>query len=142
MGNKNPEHDSFEVGDDVMFMPTGSYGEIRGVVHKVTPSRVTIAKSGDGETHVLHRSKWGRPFRCRRVGAVDRAREAWKATTAAWEQARPTLQRLSLSRWDRNSDFHVHLDGRVLATPEVMQEIADEANAIREWLRKRPEEPK
>jgi hypothetical protein len=139
MGNENPEHDGFRVGEDVMFKLANSFDEVRGVVRKATPGRVTVER--DGKAHVLHRSKYGQPFQCRRVTKADIAHDAWLAERSAWERARPTLKHLALSQWYRNGDYRVAMPGACEATLGTMEQIAAEVTAIREWLRKRPEEP-
>lgn len=127
------EHDNFTAGDDVILYVERRH--VRGKVVKVTAARVTV--DYDGQTEVFHRRKWGRPFGCRRVTAADLAREAWEAAIVAWKRACPELKRFRVRF--QYGDTCVSLDSE--ATLDALEQIAEEANAIREWLRKRPVEP-
>lgn len=140
MGHEYPEHDGFEVDDDVMFTPPGSYAERRGTVRKVTTARVFVEATG--ETFALHRSKYGAPYRCRRTSDHDRAHARWETETATWEAACPATKFLLLSRWGLGGDYNVRADGSMRADMAALDQIAAEANAIREWLGKRPREPR
>jgi hypothetical protein len=129
------EHDNFTAGDDVILYVDRQH--VRGKVAKVTPARVTVEHSG-GLTAVFHRRKWGRPFECRRVTAADLAREAFEADLKAWEMTRPALKHLRLRRFYEDGEFHVGMPSDPMVTLDTLEQIADEASATREWLRKRP----
>jgi hypothetical protein len=129
------EHDNFQVGEDVIIYVNRDH--VRGKVAKVTPARVTVSYGASG-VEVFHRRKYGRPFECRRVTAADRAREAFEADLKAWDMARPTLEHLKLRRFYVDGDVHVGMPREPMVTLDALEQIADEAHAIREWLRKRP----
>lgn len=135
----NNDHDNFTVDEEVILYVDRRY--VRGKVTKVTKARVTVVH-GENRTEVFHRRKWGPPFECRRVTAKDIAREAHEANLRAWEAARPPLEKLKLRRFYSDGDLFVSLPSEPAATPDTMRAISDEAEAIREWLRKRPEEPR
>lgn len=129
------EHDNFIAGDDVILYDHSL--PVRGKVVKVTPARVTVSY-GDGRTQVFHRRKWGRPFDCRRVTEIDLVREACEAEVAAWQRSRPVLRHLAVRFSYGDVSVHLYCE----ASLETMEQISDETHEIREWLRKRPEEPK
>lgn len=140
MAHDLSDHDNFKPGEEVMFTLPRTYSERRGVVRKVSHARVTVVEP-NGETTVLHRSNCGAPFRCRRITAQDVARDTWLSEMTAWESACPVLRHLGLSQWVRHGAYTVH-GLSVEATLDALEQIAAEAYAIREWLRKRPEGPR
>lgn len=133
------QHDNFTVGEDVVLYVYRRH--VRGKVAKVTPSRVTVSH-GEGCTEVFHRRKYGRAFDCRRVTAEDLAREAWEAEVAVWKATRPVTVHLRLRQFYADGDYHVSMPREPAASLETLEQIAAEAHTIREWLRKRPEEPR
>lgn len=137
MGN---EHDNFTVGDVVTWTEWSPLRRtIRGTVSRVTPNRVTARPDGDDAPVVFHRRSQG--FECCRV---DVAREQWHRELEVWWEARPQTAWLSLSPIMDHEEAMVSTSGRAShrASLAVMEQIVEEAEAIREWLRKRPEEPR
>ena len=138
--NDYPDSDNFTLDEEVMLV-LGAGREVRGVVRKVTASRVVVEHEG-GKTEVLHRRKYGRPFMCRRISQRDVAREQWKNTYAAWEKARPALKLLSLTKWYQYGDYQVSMPRNECASPDTLRALVDEANLLGEWLAQRPPSPK
>jgi len=136
----NDEHDNFAVGDRVM-CPQGFADPISGTVTKVTPATVTVQME-DGRSERFRRRKWGRAFECRKVTEADLAREAWIRALEEWEKMRPPMRRIGLSKWYRHGDYRMSLAGDGSMGSDVLDQIIEEVTALREWLSKRPEEPK
>lgn len=132
-------HDNFSVGDDVMCPQ--NYGKaVRGTVRKVTPASVTVDKA-TGSSETYRRRKYGNAFECRKRTEADQREEDYEAALAAWKLAQPVCKVMSirLGGW-RLDRARVSLDASIETAGDVEAIDADMA-AIREWLRKRPEEP-
>lgn len=131
------EHDNFKVGDVVM-CPWGRGHIERGTVRKVTPSTVTVDKaSGGSETY--RRRKYGRAFECRHRTDADQRQDDYEAAFAAWRLQSPVCK-LVKPRGGREG-VRVVVDVQIESDIEfdgLLTELAE----VREWLRKRPEEPR
>ena len=140
------EHDNFKIGDVVTWSHRHGVGRsktLRGSIVKVTAAMV-VAKPDylAFEEKRFRRRKYTPFFECRKV---DVAREQWHRDLEAWWEARPTTQILEMSpriQFEGASVRVVRDSGWIAATHDSMEALAAEAYAIREWLRKRPEESK
>ncbi|HET9063745.1 MAG TPA: hypothetical protein VFO62_10690 [Candidatus Binatia bacterium] len=134
------DHDNFAVGDAVTWIEWSPRRTVRGRVERVTPNRVTARPDGGGKARTFYR-RTDLGFECCRV---DVAREKWHRDLEAWWEARPRIEWLSLSPIMDHEEVMVSTAGQAShrASLALMMQITDEAHAIREWLRKRPEEPR
>lgn len=135
------EHDNFAVGDVVTWTEWSPRRTFRGTVSRVTPNRVTARPNDGDKPRTFHRRTGERAFECCRV---DVAREQWHRDLEAWWEARPSTEWLSLSPIMDYEEVMVSTAGQAShrASLALLELIADEVNLIREWLRKRPEEPR
>lgn len=140
------EHDNFQIGDVVTWFHWSGIGRsqtLRGSVAKVTAAMVVVKPDDPAfEEKRFRRRHHGPAFECRKV---DVAREQWHRDLEAWWGIRPTTQILEMSpriHFEGASVRVVRDSGWITATLDGMEALATEAYAIREWLRKRPEEPR
>jgi hypothetical protein len=137
-------HDNFSVGDVVEWSEWANHKSrrFRGKVTKAGKT-VTAQADADGHTKTFRRRKYSPAFECSKV---DVAREQWHRDLVEWWEARPKTEILELKPTTYFEGATVSMAGSsswssVRASLDGMQQVADEAHAIREWLRERPEEP-